>query len=84
MLLSLWGGTLFRSRESHIEALKGETLDAMFVQDPFRIGNEAVQSLTESSLDGRLDLPAPMMIVKADLAKPEIQALLFPEWLKAT
>ena len=76
----------FDFSESHVEALKDGTIDAMFVQDPFRIGYEAVKSLTEK-IGGRiparrLDLPA-RMIVKSDLTRPEIQALLFPEWLKA-
>src|SRR5229473_113152 len=75
----------FDFSETHVEALKDGTIDVMLVQDPFRIGYEAVKSLAEK-LSGqtpvkRLDLPA-RVIVKADLNKPEMRALLSPEWLK--
>jgi hypothetical protein len=58
----------------------------MLVQDPFRIGYEAVKSLADK-LNGRtpvnrLNLPA-RVIVKSDLSKPDVRALLFPEWMKA-
>jgi len=70
--------------EAHIQALRSGTTDLMLVQDPFRIGYEAVKSLAEK-LDGktplrRMDLPA-REITRGDLDKPEIKALLFPEWL---
>jgi ribose transport system substrate-binding protein len=70
---------------THLEALKDGTVDVMLVQDPFRIGYEAVKSLAEK-LSGRvparrLDLPV-RLIVKADLAKPAVQALLFPDGQK--
>jgi ribose transport system substrate-binding protein len=76
----------FDFSETHVEALKDGTIDVMLVQDPFRIGYEAVKSLAEK-LRGqtpvkRLDLPA-RVIVKADLDNPEVRALLSPEWLKA-
>ena len=76
----------FDFSETHVEALKDGTIDVMLVQDPFRIGYEAVKSLAEK-LGGqtpvrRLDLPA-RVIVKADLDKLEVRALLSPEWLKA-
>jgi ribose transport system substrate-binding protein len=56
----------------------------MLVQDPFRLGYEAVKSLAEK-LRGRtpvrrLDLPV-KVIVRSDLDKPEVRALLSPEWL---
>jgi len=75
----------FDFSDIHVEALNDGTMDAMLVQDPFRIGYEAVKSLAEK-LGGRtpqkrLDLPA-RMIVKSDLGKPDVKALLFPEWLK--
>ena len=75
----------FDSSETHIEAIKDGTIDVMLVQDPFRMGYEAVKSLADK-LDGqapakRLDLPA-RMIVKSDLDKPEVRDLLFPEWMK--
>jgi ribose transport system substrate-binding protein len=70
---------------THLEALKEGTVDVMLVQDPFRIGYEAVKSLAEK-LSGRvparrLDLPV-RSIVKADLAKLAVQALLFPDGQK--
>ena len=75
----------FDSSEAHIEAIKDGTIDVMLVQDPFRMGYEAVKSLAEKLNGGtparRLDLPA-QMIVKSDLDKPEVKALLFPEFMK--
>ena len=75
----------FDFSEDHVEALKDGTIDVMLVQDPFRIGYEAVKSLAEK-LGGRtpahkLDLPV-RAIVRADLDKPDVRALLSPEWLK--
>jgi ribose transport system substrate-binding protein len=75
----------FDSSEDHLQALQEGTIDVMLVQDPFRLGYEAVKSLT-TKLSGqtparRLDLPA-RAIVKADLDKPDVRALLFPDWQK--
>jgi ribose transport system substrate-binding protein len=73
----------FDSSDMHIEALKDGTIDLMLVQDPYRIGYEAVRSLV-MKLDGKT--PEPRMdlkvheIRKPDLAQPEVQALLFPKW----
>jgi ribose transport system substrate-binding protein len=72
----------FDTSDSHIEALEKGTIDIMLVQDAFRIGYEAVKSLTEK-LQGRtpkrrLDLPS-RVITKADLGKPDVQALVKPE-----
>ena len=71
----------FDSSETHIEALQDGTIDLMLVQDPVRIGYEAVKSLV-LKLRGetpahRLELPV-REIVKADLAKPEVRELLSP------
>ena len=76
----------FDFSQTHVEGLQDGTVDVMLVQDPFRIGYEAVKSLA-MKLAGetpahRLDLPV-RLIVKADLEKPEIRALLSPEWMKA-
>ena len=66
-----------------LEGLKGGTIDAMVVQDPFRIGFEAVKTLVDK-LNGappppkRIDLPA-RVIRKTDLDNPEIQELLHPD-----
>jgi len=75
----------FDFSDAHVEALKDGTIDVMLVQDPFRIGYEAVKSLAEK-LKGvtparRMELAA-RAIVKADLDKPDVRALLFPDWLK--
>ncbi len=74
----------FDFSKAHVEALQDGTINAMLVQNPFRIGYEAVKSLTEK-LSGRtpvkrMELPA-RVIIKSDLDKPDVRALLFPEWL---
>jgi ribose transport system substrate-binding protein len=75
----------FDFSDAHVEALKNGTIDVMLVQDPYRIGYEAVKSLARK-LNGetperRMDLKA-RVIVRSDLEKPEIRALLQPEWLR--
>jgi len=73
----------FDSSDMHIEALKDGTIDIMLVQDPYRIGYEAVHSLV-MKLNG--ETPPPQMdlkvheIRKSDLNQPDVQALLFPKW----
>ena len=75
----------FDFSDAHVEALEDGTIDKMIVQDPYRIGYEAVRSLADHLAGGksvkRLDLPA-RVVVKADLAKPEIRALVSPAWMK--
>lgn len=71
----------FDFSDSMIEDLKGGTIAAMVVQDPFRIGYEAVKTLVDK-LHGRtpekhIDLSA-RVVAQADLDKPEIKAILFP------
>jgi len=73
----------FDSSDIHIAALKDGTIDLMLVQDPYRIGYEAVRSLV-MKLNGQtppqqMDLPA-HLIRKQDLGQPDVQALLFPKW----
>jgi ribose transport system substrate-binding protein len=77
----------FDFSKTHVEALRDGTTSAMMVQDPFRLGYESVRSLNQK-LNGETppkhqDLPA-RVIVKADLNKPEIQALVQPKWLDET
>jgi ribose transport system substrate-binding protein len=72
----------FDAAEGMVEDLKAGVIDALVAQDPFRIGYEAVQTLVDK-LHGktppkRMDLSA-HVIVKADLDRPEIQALLNPD-----
>jgi ribose transport system substrate-binding protein len=73
----------FDSSDMHVEALKDGTIDLMLVQDPYKIGYEAVRSLV-AKLGGQT--PAQLIalqvheIGKSDLEKPDVQALLFPKW----
>jgi ribose transport system substrate-binding protein len=71
----------FDSSDSHIEALRDGVIDIMLVQEPFKLGYEAVRSLADK-LEGRtpaqrIDLPV-RVISKTDLRNPEIMALLSP------
>jgi len=74
----------FDSSDMHIQALKDGTIDLMLVQDPYRIGYEAVRSLV-MKLNGQT--PAHQInlevheIRKSDLDQPDVQALLFPKWM---
>jgi ribose transport system substrate-binding protein len=69
----------FDFSEEHIAALKDGTIDVMLVQDPYKIGYEAVRSLADKlagrSPAKRSDLPA-REIVLADLTKPDVRELL--------
>ena len=72
----------FDTSDLHVTALKSGTVDVMLVQDSFRIGYEAVRSLAEK-LQGRtpahrIDLPV-RIIPRADLGKPDVEALLSPK-----
>jgi ribose transport system substrate-binding protein len=54
----------------------------MVVQDPFKMGFEAVKTLVDK-LNGvtppkRVDLPA-RVVHKADLDKPDVHELLYPD-----
>jgi len=74
----------FDSSDMHIQALKDGTIDLMLVQDPYRIGYEAVRSLV-MKLNGqtpahRINLEV-HEIRKPDLDQPDVQALLFPKWM---
>jgi ribose transport system substrate-binding protein len=72
----------FDTSDSHIEALRNGTIDAMLVQDSFRMGHEAVRTLVVK-LDGgtplaRLDIPA-RIVRNQDLGSTDVQALLKPK-----
>jgi ribose transport system substrate-binding protein len=72
----------FDSADSLIEDTQAGIIDAMVVQDPFRMGYEAVKTLVDK-LNGktppkRIDLHA-RVITKADLDKPEVKELLHPD-----
>lgn len=72
----------FDSSESMIDDMKAGVIDAMVVQDPFKMGFEAVKTLVDK-LHGitppkQMDLSA-RLIQRADLSKPEVQQLLYPD-----
>ena len=72
----------FDSSDSMIEDLKTGTISAMVVQDPYKMGYTAVKTLVDK-LHGitppkRIDLSA-KVVTKADLDKPDIHALLYPD-----
>jgi ribose transport system substrate-binding protein len=69
----------FDSSETLIEALKEGSISAMIVQDPFKMGYEAVRTVVDK-LNGKnppkqIDLYA-RVVRKEDLDKPEIRQLL--------
>jgi len=71
----------FDSSDTLIDDLKAGVIDAMVVQDPFKMGFEAVKTLVDK-LNGitppkRIDLPA-RVVRKVDLEKPDVHELLFP------
>jgi ribose transport system substrate-binding protein len=69
----------FDSSDTHIEALKDGTTNIMMVQDAFRIGFEAVNSLIRKirgeNPERRIDLPA-RHVTARDLSDPGVRALL--------
>lgn len=72
----------FDSSDKLIEDLKGGTIDAMVVQDPFKMGFESVKTLVDK-LNGvaspkQIDLPA-RLVKKEDLDKPDVRELLYPD-----
>lgn len=72
----------FDASEGLVEDLRGGTIDAMVVQDPFKMGFDAVKTVVDK-LNGqtppkRIDL-SPRVVTKSDLDSPEIQKLLFPK-----
>lgn len=72
----------FDSSADLVEELKAGTISAMVVQDPFRMGFEAVKSVVDKiagkPVAKRVDLSA-QLVRAADLAKPEVIKLLTPE-----
>ncbi len=69
----------FDTSDSHVKALRDGTIDVMMVQDAFRLGYEAVKSLSDK-LNGltplhQIDVPA-RAIVREDLGKPAVRELL--------
>ena len=69
----------FDSSDSMIEDLRSGAIDAMVVQDPFRMGFEAVRTVVDK-INGkdppkRLDLEA-QVVRREDLGDPEVKKLL--------
>ena len=71
----------FDSSDGMVDDLKAGVIAALVVQDPYRMGHDAVKTLVDK-LNGqtppkRIDLSA-RVITKADLDKMEVQRLLTP------
>jgi ribose transport system substrate-binding protein len=68
-----------------IEDLKAGVIDSLVVQDPFRMGSEAVK-LAVAKLGGqspnKMNALAPKVVDKDNLGTPEIQAQLNPDLKK--
>ncbi len=75
----------FDFSKTHVQALKDGTINAMLVQNPYQLGYQSVKSLVDKLNGGRpahqIELPA-RVILRADLANPEVRALIEPTWLK--
>jgi ribose transport system substrate-binding protein len=71
----------FDSSDGMVEDLKGGTINAMVVQDPYKLGFEAVRTVVDKirgkTPPKQLNLAA-RLIRKEDLDKPEIKQLLSP------
>jgi ribose transport system substrate-binding protein len=75
----------FDSNDTMLEALKDGTLTAMVIQDPFKIGFEAVKTIADK-LAGRQppkrqDLPG-VLVTPDNVATPEIVSLIKPDLKK--
>jgi len=72
----------FDSAANMIEDLNAGVIHAMVVQDPFKMGYEAVKTLVDklhgNSPAKKIDLSA-RVVTKPDLQKPDVHALLFPD-----
>ena len=78
----------FDASEGMIQDLRGGVFDALVVQDPFKMGHEAVRTLADKlagkTPEKQIDLSA-VVVTKADLDKPDVHTLLYPDlkrWLK--
>ena len=72
----------FDSSQGLVNDLKAGTIDALVAQDPFKLGHDAILTLVDR-LNGKtppkqVDLSA-RVITQADLSKPDVHALLYPE-----
>ena len=72
----------FDASDALLDDLRGGVVDALVVQDPFKMGHDTVKVLVDR-LKGitppkRIDLEA-QVVRKEDLDKPEMKQLLHPE-----
>ena len=72
----------FDSSAALVEDLKAGVIDALVIQDPFRMGYESVKAAIDR-LEGRpvkkMNALPPVLVDLAALARPEIQAQLNPD-----
>ena len=72
----------FDSSPSLIEDLRGGTIDALVLQDPFQIGYQGLKALVEfragRAPSKRLDL-APVLVARENLEDSKIQKLISPD-----
>jgi ribose transport system substrate-binding protein len=75
----------FDSTDGLVADLKTGVIDALVVQDPFRMGYQAVKTQVDAlnghKLPKRMDLSA-RVITREDLDKPDVKQLLFPDLSK--
>jgi ribose transport system substrate-binding protein len=75
----------FDASDKLVDALKSGDIDALVVQDPFRIGELAVKTMADilagKTVEKRIDTGA-KLVTKASLDDPAIQALLKPDLKK--
>jgi ribose transport system substrate-binding protein len=72
----------FDANDSMIEEMRAGNLHAMVVQDPYKIGFEAVRTIADKlagrAPQKRIDTPA-VVVTKENLDSPEVQKLFKPE-----
>ncbi len=70
---------IFDSNEQLVSDLQNKVIDAMIIQDPFRMGYEAVKAIGRKLRgevpDSRIDLGA-YLVTRFDLQKPDVARLL--------
>jgi ribose transport system substrate-binding protein len=75
----------FDASEGLIQDLEDGVFEALVVQDPFKMGHEAVRTLADKlagkAAEKRLDLNA-VVVTRADLEKPDVHTLLYPDLKK--
>jgi ribose transport system substrate-binding protein len=72
----------FDASDGLVSDLKKGTIDALVVQDPFRMGYEAVRTLVDhlngKRLAKQMDLEA-VVVTKANVDEPAVRSVLFPD-----